>query len=765
MVDVLESAGIPRIGLGPTDVSEFSSSVSYPISAGIIAAYIGTAVGFKQDGNTKICLIRTDAPTGATFRGFLTPMFSAVGVDITCDVAVATGATDYAPYIAEVQRENPDAVLISHSDSVATQLIGAMTQLNAKIPLGGNPGTFTLATLRKYRDLMKGTVVSESFPYPAKVNVKNFPGLKKYFADMKASGKKDLSAAKLKTTDFSPWIATLAFVNVTKDLDSFTPATVVDALKNAKDVDLLGLTPAWTPSTPGFSVFTSSSNHYVYVSRFNGKNVVTDKEAVDVTQYVKYGWLTQVRDPHVGDSLRGTVAQAVQFAILGLGAGAAYTLLAQGIVLIYRGSGIVNFAHGAIAMFGAFFCFLTLVEQHGWPVEAAIPVAVLLAALLGVVIQNGVLRFMGAAAPLVRLVATLGVLIVLQGLAGQKLWDSDFHQVDQFLPTHNYTLHGWFGFDGELGRVVIQQDRLILVGIAIALTIALWAFTRFTKLGLAISASAENERAVSALGWSPNFLATVTWAIGGATAGLAGILLAPNAGLSLTVFTIVVTVSALAVALIGGFSSFPLTLLGGIALGIAESEVLTYSSDISTFLHDTFGIENGATGLQRALPFLVIVVVLVVRGKALPLRSHVLERLPDLGSGVVTRWFLVVTVGGLLLLNGFAFDVQWSTAVYTTLIVGVFILSIVVLTGYAGQLSLARVRDRWPRRPRRVSTRGTRELAGRARIPRGCGLRHPRRSDLRRPCTPHPWRESCGRHPRARVRGPAGGVQQPVLHR
>jgi ABC-type branched-subunit amino acid transport system ATPase component/branched-subunit amino acid ABC-type transport system permease component len=383
------------------------------------------------------------------------------------------------------------------------------------------------------------------------------------------------------------------------------------------------------------------------------------------------------------------VAQAIQFAILGLGAGAAYTLLAQGIVLIYRGSGIVNFAHGAIAMFAAFFSFLTLVEEHGWSVGAAIPVSVLLAALIGVAIQNGILRFMRSAAPLVRLVATLGVLIVLQGLAGQKLWDNEFHQVDQFLPTHNYTLHEWFGFHGELGRVVVQQDRLILLGIAIVLTFALWAFTRFTRIGLAISASAENERAVSSLGWSPNLLATVTWGIGGATAGLAGILLAPNAGLSLTVFTIVVTVSALAVALIGGFSSFPLTLLGGVALGIAESEVLTYSSDISTFLHDTFGIENGSTGLQRALPFLVIVVVLVVRGKALPLRSHVLERLPDLGSGVVTRWFLVVSIGALLLLNSFAFDAEWSTAVYTTLIVGVFILSIVVLTGYAGQLSLA----------------------------------------------------------------------------
>ena len=92
---------------------------------------------------------------------------------------------------------------------------------------------------------------------------------------------------KLKAADFGPWIATLAFVNVTKGLDSFTPATVVEALKTAKDVDLLGLTPPWTPSTPGFSVFKSSSNHYVYISRFDGKNIVTNKTPVDVTQYIK----------------------------------------------------------------------------------------------------------------------------------------------------------------------------------------------------------------------------------------------------------------------------------------------------------------------------------------------------------------------------------------------------------------------------------------------------------------------------------------------
>jgi ABC-type branched-subunit amino acid transport system substrate-binding protein len=214
-------------------------------------------------------------------------MFSAVGVEIICDVVVATGSTDYAPYIAEVQRANPKGMLISHTDEVGTQLIAAMAQLNEKLPMGGNPGTFDIDTLRKYKDITKGTILSESFPYPSQNNAKEFPGLKRFFADMKASGKKNLQPAAIRPTAFNPWMSTLAFVEVTKDLDSFTNETVVQALESAQDVDLLGLTPPWTPSTPGFSVFESSSNHYVYVSRFNGKNVVTANEPVDVTQYIE----------------------------------------------------------------------------------------------------------------------------------------------------------------------------------------------------------------------------------------------------------------------------------------------------------------------------------------------------------------------------------------------------------------------------------------------------------------------------------------------
>ena len=285
VVEVMEASGIPRIGLGPTDVSEFGSSVSFPISAGIIAAYIGDALGFVEDGHETVTLVRTDAPTGASFRGFVTPLFDAVGIEIVGDVALATGATDYAPYVSEIQRTEADAALLAIDDTVATQLVAAMQQLNAKIPLGGHPGTFSLETLRKYKDTLKGTILAESFPYPTKNNSKEFPGLKQYFRDMKASGKKNLQPKNLQNTSFYPWLSILAFVNLTKDLDTFTKETVTEALQTVQDVDLLDLTPDWTPSTPGFGLFESSSNHFIFISRFNGKNVVTKNEPVDITEY------------------------------------------------------------------------------------------------------------------------------------------------------------------------------------------------------------------------------------------------------------------------------------------------------------------------------------------------------------------------------------------------------------------------------------------------------------------------------------------------
>jgi len=284
--EVLAQAGIPRIGLGSTG-TESDTSLNYPLSTGIVGAYQADAVGFADRGKKKVVLVRTDAATGGGFKAFIAPPFKAAGVDVVGDVAIATGSTDYAPYVAQIQSSNPDGVLLAIDDTAAAQLIAAMQQLNYKVLLGGHPGTFTLETLRKFKANTKGTLLAESFPYPSQSNVKNFPALKQFFADMKASGKSILDPKQLQPTSFYPWVSTLAFVNVLAGVDTVTKESVIEALKTAKDIDLEGLAAPWTPSAPGFSFFGAVSNHFVYISHFDGKNVVTDKQPIDITQYFK----------------------------------------------------------------------------------------------------------------------------------------------------------------------------------------------------------------------------------------------------------------------------------------------------------------------------------------------------------------------------------------------------------------------------------------------------------------------------------------------
>src|SRR5579859_1958345 len=240
----------------------------------------------------------------------------------------------------------------------------------------------------------------------------------------------------------------------------------------------------------------------------------------------------------------------LQFAILGLGSGAAYVLLAQGIVLIYRGSGVVNFAHGAIAMVGAYLYAEEFRARDGWPAAAALIASVAAAAVIGALIHLLVMRPLRKAAPLTRVIATLGVLLVFNAAATLR-YGSQLVTVGNFLPQ---------GVLNAKGSVTIPEDRLWLLGLALAVTAALWAIGRFSRFGLATAAAAENQRAASSLGWSPDLLAAVNWSLGAALAALAGIIVSAYSGLQVTTLTLVVIV-ALAAALFGHFSSFPLVLV------------------------------------------------------------------------------------------------------------------------------------------------------------------------------------------------------------
>ncbi|MFI1034751.1 ATP-binding cassette domain-containing protein [Streptomyces sp. NPDC020951] len=351
----------------------------------------------------------------------------------------------------------------------------------------------------------------------------------------------------------------------------------------------------------------------------------------------------------------------LRFALLGLGLGALYALTAHGIVLVYRGSGVLNLAHGAIGMTGAYVQW-ELAAGQGMPYWPAVVCGVLAAATLGVLTHLLVLRPLRRASQPARLVATLAVFIVLTALAVKRYGDS-LELVPGKLPTRLLTI----------GGVTVSEDRVWLLAIAVAVTAVLHLLYKRTLFGLGTTAVAENEGAAAALGWSPDVIATGNWALGSALAGLTGILIVPVIGLSVTGLTTLL-LSALAAALVGRFSSFPVTLAGGLAIGIVQSELTRFGS--------------GVTGLASSVPFLCIALVLVARGQALPLRGTFLDRLPALGTGRVRPVPLVLAVALALLLVSLATPL-WADAITNTLVLSLIILSIVVVTGYAGQVSLA----------------------------------------------------------------------------
>ena len=350
-----------------------------------------------------------------------------------------------------------------------------------------------------------------------------------------------------------------------------------------------------------------------------------------------------------------------QFALLGLGLGGIYTLLGSGLVLIYRGSGVLNFAQGAYAMTGAYIFY----QLHGVlsaDFTEALLVAILATGLLGAVTHLVIMRRLANASGLVRLIATLGLLATIQGVAELR-YGSTVIDVTESVPSSPITVLG----------VVVPEDQLILLGIAAAITLALYVLSRRTVFGLAISAVADNARAAASLGWSPDVVAAVTWCLGAALAAVAGILVVPLIGLDTSSLTLMV-IDAMAAALLAGFSSFPLLLVGGVVTGILQSEVSRYVT---------------IPGAYESVPFILIMLILVVRGKALPVRSHVFDRLPNIGSGNLSAIRTLALSVILAILIIFAFPIGLVDAVTVQLIFGVIFLSVVVLTGYAGQLSLA----------------------------------------------------------------------------
>ncbi len=349
------------------------------------------------------------------------------------------------------------------------------------------------------------------------------------------------------------------------------------------------------------------------------------------------------------------------FALLGLGVGALYSLVSQGLIVIYRGSGVLNFAQGIMGCIGAYVEWELQANAH-LPYWISFIGGVGAAAILGVLTQVFVIRPLRHASPLARIVSTLGILTMLSAAVVIKFGNLPT-VVHSELPTRSLHI---------TNSVYVSEDQLILVGIAALVTVGLTLIYTKTKFGLSTVAVTENQRAAAALGLSPDLIAIGNWAIGAGLAGAAAILIAPIVQLEVATMTQLM-LAAMAAALVARFKSFPIAFWAGIGIGVLQSVLQLY---ITT------------AGVATSLPFVLVVVWLVFTGQGLPLRDFFLQRLPAVGTGRI-RWIPVLVASALLVLVIMNVNAQWQSAIATTFAMALVLLSIVVVTGYAGQLSLA----------------------------------------------------------------------------
>ncbi|MBV8949023.1 MAG: ATP-binding cassette domain-containing protein [Solirubrobacterales bacterium] len=364
--------------------------------------------------------------------------------------------------------------------------------------------------------------------------------------------------------------------------------------------------------------------------------------------------------------------QILLFSLLGLGSGALIAGIALGVVLTYRGSGIINLATGGMAMLAGYAFWALRVDLLHWPAAPALIVSLLIVMAVGAATELVAFRPLRTAAPLAKLVSSLGVLLVLQ--ASMLLAFGTTQQPEPTVLPQNTV---------KVFSAVIPVDRFILTGIVIVLAVALAALYRFSRFGLATRAASENEVVAMLGGLSPNRLSIVNTLLASLIAGGVGILAASITQLDSSTLPLQI-VPALAAALLARFTSFGIACAAGIGLGIIES-LIEYVSSQSWF-PQSGGV--ALPGVQELVVFVLIVLFMYLRGSRLPTRGELVERrLPDAPRPrrlALTASAVAAACAIALVVLPFDFREALVNSMIGTLIA----LSLVVITGFVGQISV-----------------------------------------------------------------------------
>lgn len=249
----------------------------------------------------------------------------------------------------------------------------------------------------------------------------------------------------------------------------------------------------------------------------------------------------------------------------GLLSGVMYSLVAIGFVLIYKTSGVLNFAQGALLLFAA-LTFVSLVER-GVPFAAAIAATLAIMVLIGLAIERAVLRPLVNKPPITLFMATLGLSYVIEG-AAQLLWGTQVHALDLGIEDVPF----------EVGGVFISQFDLFAAGTAAVMVALLTAFFRYTRIGLSFRAVADDQFAALAVGLRLPRIWAAVWIASGVVALVAGLLWGARLGVQFSLSLVVL--KALPVLVLGGFDSILGAIVGGLIIGATEKLAEVYLGDL-----------------------------------------------------------------------------------------------------------------------------------------------------------------------------------------
>jgi branched-chain amino acid transport system permease protein len=276
------------------------------------------------------------------------------------------------------------------------------------------------------------------------------------------------------------------------------------------------------------------------------------------------------------------MTQFIQLTVYGLADGAILALAALGFVLIFKASGVVNFAQGAFLLVGAYAFYSAFVLLH-LPVVLAVVVGVVVAALLGVAIERLALRRLIGEDPIAVIMVTIGLSELLQALI-QMFYGTTPRTMPKILPRGSVEIFG----------AAVPVDRLVAIAVAGVVLAGFSAFFRWSRHGVAMRAVADDQQAALVQGISVTRIFALAWGMAAASAVIGGVLIADIAevsqnlaGFGLIVFPVVI---------VGGLDSVPGTILGGIVIGLVRQ----YAEGVSP-------------GASQVVPYGVLVLILLVR--------------------------------------------------------------------------------------------------------------------------------------------------------